>query len=93
MKIQTGDPKETGSYVCYYPGVKSPTVIRFWLAGGHGWLSLLREPIAGKIAGWIGPLPDWPENGIDGPRYGGYVSRDKAAAVVTMNMEASEYDL
>jgi hypothetical protein len=38
-------------------GVDVPTVVRFWLAGGHGWLNNLREPIVGTVAGWIGPLP------------------------------------
>ena len=57
MIIQTGTPRETGHYVCYMHGVDVPTVVRFWLAGGHGWLNNLREPIAGTVAGWIGPLP------------------------------------
>lgn len=55
--IQTGEPRETGHYVCWLPGVGVPTVIRFWLAGGHGWLNNLQEPIAGNVAGWLGPLP------------------------------------
>lgn len=55
--IQTGDPHETGHYVCWLPGVGFPTVVRFWLAGGHGWLNNLQEPIAGNVAGWLGPLP------------------------------------
>ena len=57
MIIETGNPRETGHYVCYMHGVETPTVIRFWLAGGHGWLNNLKEPIAGTVAGWIGPLP------------------------------------
>jgi hypothetical protein len=31
--------------------------VRFWLAGGHGWLNNLKEPVAGDVAGWLGPLP------------------------------------
>jgi hypothetical protein len=57
MKIETGEPRETGHYVCWLPGVGIPTVIRFWLAGGHGWLNNLKEPVAGNVAGWLGPLP------------------------------------
>lgn len=57
MIIQTGTPRETGHYVCYMHGVEVPTVVRFWLAGGHGWLNNLKEPVAGTVAGWIGPLP------------------------------------
>lgn len=56
MKIETGDPKSTGCYVCYMHGVKIPTVVRIWVPG-TGWLSNLREPVAGTVAGWIGPLP------------------------------------
>jgi hypothetical protein len=57
MKIQIGTPRETGHYVCYMHGVDAPTVVRFWLAGGTGWLSNIKEPVAGTVAGWIGPLP------------------------------------
>ena len=57
MKIETGEPRETGHYVCWLPGVGIPTVVRFWLAGGHGWLNNLKEPVAGNVAGWLGPLP------------------------------------
>lgn len=57
MIIQTGNPRETGHYVCYMHGVETPTVVRFWLAGGTGWLSNIKEPVAGTVAGWIGPLP------------------------------------
>lgn len=57
MKIETGTPRETGHYVCYMHGVDVPTVVRFWLAGGTGWLSNIKEPVAGTVAGWIGPLP------------------------------------
>lgn len=57
MKIETGRPRETGHYVCYMHGVEVPTVVRFWLAGGSGWLNNLQEPVAGTVAGWIGPLP------------------------------------
>ena len=56
MKIETGEPRETGSYVCYMHGVDVPTVVRFWLVG-TGWLNNLKEPVAGSVAGWIGPLP------------------------------------
>lgn len=56
MKIETGTPTQTGRYVCYLPGVKVPTVIRLFIIG-HGWCNNLQEPIAGDIAGWIGPLP------------------------------------
>jgi len=57
MKIETGEPRETGHYVCWLPGVGIQTVVRFWLAGGHGWLNNLKEPVAGNVAGWLGPLP------------------------------------
>lgn len=57
IEIQRGDPTETGHYVCYMHGVESPTVVRFWLRGGQGWLNHLQEPIVGTVAGWIGPLP------------------------------------
>jgi hypothetical protein len=57
VKIQTGNPRETGHYVCYMHGCDNPTVVRFWLAGGTGWLSNIKEPVAGTVAGWIGPLP------------------------------------
>jgi hypothetical protein len=56
VKIQRGTPTETGRYVCYMHGVKVPTVIRFWLPG-TGWLSNQKEPVAGTVAGFIGPLP------------------------------------
>lgn len=60
MKIETGDPRETGHYVCYMHGVDVPAVVRFWLVGtgqGTGWHSNLKEPVTGTVAGWIGPLP------------------------------------
>lgn len=57
MILQFGEPKETGHYVCYMHGVEEPTVVRFWLAGGHGWLNNLKEPVAGTVAAFIGPLP------------------------------------
>jgi len=57
VKIQTGNPTETGHYVCYMHGVEVPTVVRFWLRGNDVWLNNLKEPIAGTVAGWIGPLP------------------------------------
>jgi len=56
VNIQSGTPKETGHYVCYMHGVDVPTVVRFWLIG-TGWLNNLKEPVAGTVAGWIGPLP------------------------------------
>lgn len=56
MKIETGEPRESGSYVCYMHGVDVPTVVRFWLIG-TGWMNNLKEPVAGTVAGWIGPLP------------------------------------
>lgn len=63
--IETGDPKTSGRFVCYYPGVDVPTIVRFYLVG-TGWLNYLHEPLAPteKIAGWIGPLPCWPENSV-----------------------------
>lgn len=42
--------------MCYMHGVDVPTVVRFWLIG-TGWLNNLKEPVAGTVAGWIGPLP------------------------------------
>jgi len=56
VKIETGEPRESGSYVCYMHGVDVPTVIRFWLVG-TGWLNNLKEPVAGSVAAWVGPLP------------------------------------
>lgn len=56
MIIKSGTPSETGHYVCYMHGVDVPTVVRFWLIG-TGWLNNLKEPVAGTVAGWIGPLP------------------------------------
>lgn len=64
--IQTGEPRETGHYVCWLPGVGFPTVVRFWLAGGHGWLNNLKEPVAGNVAGWLGPLPTIQETPVLG---------------------------
>jgi hypothetical protein len=55
MKIETGEPRETGHYVCWLPGVGFPTVVRFWLAGGHGWLNNLKEPVAGDVAVLVDP--------------------------------------
>lgn len=64
MKIETGEPKTTGRYACYMHGLAVPTVVRFWCVG-QGWLHTLSETgIAGSVAGFIGPLPTWPENGI-----------------------------
>lgn len=57
MKIETGEPRETGHYVCWLPGVGIPTVVRFWLRGENRWLNNLKEPVAGEVAGWIGPMP------------------------------------
>lgn len=61
MKIETDDPEFSGRYACYLHGVGVPTVIRFWCVG-RGWLTHLQEPIAGSVAGWVGPLPVWQEN-------------------------------
>jgi hypothetical protein len=63
MKIETGDPTTSGRYVCYMHGVAVATVVRVWCVG-QGWLNNLQEPVAGTVAGWIGPLPTWQENGI-----------------------------
>jgi hypothetical protein len=54
--IGTGDPKFSGRYACFMHGVAVVTVIRFWCVG-QGWLNNLQEPVAGTVAGWIGPLP------------------------------------
>lgn len=57
MKIEIGNPKSTGRYVCYMHGVAVPTVVRLWIPG-KGWVQpVSEEPIAGTVAGWIGPLP------------------------------------
>lgn len=64
MKIETGTPPGAGRYVCYMPGVEVATVIRFWLPG-TGWLNNLREPVAGSVAGWIGPLPIMPKPAME----------------------------
>lgn len=60
MKIGTGDPEKIGRYACYMHGVEVATVIRFWLPG-TGWLNNLQEPVAGTVAGWVGPLPSMPK--------------------------------
>lgn len=54
--IETGDPKSSGRYACFMHGIAVATVIRVWCVG-HGWLNNLNEPVAGSVAGWIGPLP------------------------------------
>lgn len=83
MKIETGEPRETGHYVCWLPGVGFPTVVRFWLAGGHGWLNNLKEPVAGDVAGWLGPLPliekSWDEvfSDLRKTEHGSYVAEHK----------------
>lgn len=64
MKIESGTPTQTGQYVCYLPGVVIPTVVRLFIVG-YGWCNHLQEPIAGKVAGWIGPLPFLPEQEYD----------------------------
>lgn len=67
LEICRGTPQFTGRYVCYMPGVTVPTVIRFWLPG-TGWLNNLKEPVEGDVAGWIGPLPVFPENCVSIPK-------------------------
>lgn len=64
MIINRGTPQYEGRYACYLPGVTVATVIRVWLINGiaPGWYDNERRPIAGKVAGWIGPLPPMPEN-------------------------------
>ena len=65
VKIETGNPTQSGRYACYRPGVKVPTVLQLWVVG-TGWLTLLSEPpTAGKIAGWVGPLPVFEGNGVE----------------------------
>lgn len=65
--INRGTPQFPGHYVCYLPGVEAPTVIRIWIPG-TGWTDHLRAPLAGKVAGWIGPLPIMPKTSI-APEY------------------------
>jgi hypothetical protein len=62
--IETDEPKTSGRYVCFMHGLAVPTAIRFWCVG-TGWMSNINEGqrIAGTVAGWIGPLPTWMENG------------------------------
>lgn len=67
MIICRGTPEYKGRYVCYLPGVGVATVIRDWVPG-VGWCTFQFEPIAGKVAGWIGPLPAFPENSVSPPK-------------------------
>lgn len=53
--ICRGRPAYHGSYACWMHGVARPTVIRIW--NGEGWVDHLGTPIAGTVAGWLGPLP------------------------------------
>lgn len=62
MIISRGTPQYAGRYVCYLPGVAVATVIRDW--DGARWIDVYGNPIAGKVAGWIGPLPVFPENSV-----------------------------
>lgn len=64
LEICRGTPQYSGRYVCYLPGVEVATVVRLFIVG-HGWCDNLHEPIPGKVAGWIGPLPVFPENSVD----------------------------
>lgn len=83
MKIESGkDPTQSGRYVCYMHGLAVATAIRFW-CNSHGWMNNLNEGqrIAGSVAGWIGPLPTWPENG------------DRPARVVQQEETPLEFDL
>ena len=59
FEIGRGTPQYSGRYVCYLPGVAVATVVRLFIPG-HGWCNNLQEPIAGDVAGWIGPLPVMP---------------------------------
>lgn len=63
FEIGRGTPQYSGRYACYLPGVGLPTVIRLFIVG-RGWLTNLKEPIAGDVVGWIGPLPLFPENSV-----------------------------
>lgn len=67
MKINTGTPTISGRYACYLPGVGEATVIRIYLLD-YGWFDNLHEKVSGPVAGWIGPLPMWPENSVRTPR-------------------------
>lgn len=58
MIICRGTPQYPGRYVCYLPGVGVATVIRVWEGR---WIDVYGNPIAGKVAGWIGPLPALPK--------------------------------
>lgn len=65
MIICRSTPQYPGRYACYLPGVAVATVIRefrdgVWFYGG--------EPVAGKVEGWIGPLPAFPENSVNPPK-------------------------
>lgn len=62
MIISRGTPQYPGRYVCYMPGVGVATVLRDWKGGQ--WFDQLGEPVVGKVAGWIGPLPVFPENSV-----------------------------
>lgn len=64
FEISRGTPQYTGRYVCYLPGVQVATVVRLFIPG-TGWCDNLHEKVSGPVAGWIGPLPVFPENSVD----------------------------
>lgn len=66
MIICRGTPQYVGRYVCYLPGVTVATVIRDWREGQ--WFDQLGQSVVGKVAGWIGPLPAFPENSASPPK-------------------------
>lgn len=64
LEICRGTPQYSGRYVCYMPGLEVPTVLRLWIPE-LGWCDLGgTKNIAGNVAGWIGPLPVFPENSV-----------------------------
>lgn len=66
MIINRGTPQYPGRYVCYLPGVTVATVLRDWTGGA--WQGQDGKLVAGKVAGWIGPLPGMPENSVSPPK-------------------------
>jgi hypothetical protein len=65
VKIETGEPRATGRYACFMHGVPVATVLRDWT--GAIWQGQDGKAVAGTVAGWIGPLPSWPENSVSQP--------------------------
>lgn len=86
LEIRTVEPTKSGRYACYLPGVGEATVIRTYLVG-YGWFSNLHEKVSGAVAGWIGPLPGFPENSVKADPWKGHENDPMCP------LPATEYDL